>query len=690
MPSSSSFSSLHLLLSLFTFYFFSQSSINAQESNSLDSVCKQSTCGNVIISSPFWSRSSNETSAATAVRAYYCGYYGFGIDCVDNQPIFNISNVNYTVQSINYIDKTFTIFDTNAIKTNPSCPRARHNVSIEHLPLGFSSSDLNLTFYFNCSSNLSNHAKDIECLKSGEELSFVFVKGKEPELPDGGFINWASDCDEVVDVTVIDGEIDQGNNLIVGFPAAMKKGFELNWSQSEDCEKCMNTDGRCGVSKLSDGTENFACFCSNDGGFKTTNNHCGGSKRVKLIVVLVTGLSVPIGTLLVAGIAFLLYRRYKKKKRQQRYYSNSSSWTSSQITSSSYTSSKKVDIEKASNYYGVQIFGYSELDKATNHFDSKKQLGDGGFGSVYLGKLRDGRHVAVKRLYENNYKRVEQFMNEVELLARLRHKNLVSLYGCTSSKCQVLLLVYEYISNGTVADHLHGRKSKTGSLPWITRMSIAVETANALTFLHISKVVHRDVKTNNILLDDNFCVKVADFGLSRLFPTDVSHVSTAPQGTPGYVDPEYHRCYQLTNKSDVYSFGVVLVELISSKSPVDITRHRHEINLSAMAINKIQNRALHELVDTTLGFETDSKVTTMITKVAELAFRCLQNESDLRPTMEEVCKILKEIQREGYDANHVDADELDVMEDDVVPLRSDPALLSPNSTTQSSMVIPSA
>lgn len=295
------------------------------------------------------------------------------------------------------------------------------------------------------------------------------------------------------------------------------------------------------------------------------------------------------------------------------------------------------------------------------------------------GKLRDGRAVAVKRLYENNYKRVEQFMTEVDILTRLHHPYLVSLYGCTSRHSRELLLVYEYIPNGTVADHLHGERTKPDALPWPTRMKIAVETASALAYLHASDIIHRDVKTNNILLDNNFCVKVADFGLSRLFPLDVTHVSTAPQGTPGYVDPEYHECYQLTDKSDVYSFGVVLVELISSMPAVDITRHRHEINLSNMAINKIQSDALNELVDPSLGFESDYATRKMISAVAELAFQCLQSAKELRPCMEKVSEELKEIQNEDY--NMVKAEEMDIPSDDVVLLKSGPLPLSPDTVT---------
>lgn len=295
----------------------------------------------------------------------------------------------------------------------------------------------------------------------------------------------------------------------------------------------------------------------------------------------------------------------------------------------------------------------------------------------------------MKRLYENNCRRVEQFKNEVKILTRLRHKNLVQLYGCTSRHSRELLLVYEYIPNGTVADHLHGEKAKPDTLPWHTRMKIAIETASALAYLHASGTIHRDVKTTNILLDDHFCVKVADFGLSRLFPDDVTHISTAPQGTPGYVDPEYHQCYQLTDKSDVYSFGVVLIELISSMPAVDITRHRHEINLSSMAINKIQNGKLHELVDPTLGFEADHRVRKMINGVAELAFQCLQSVKEMRPSMEEVVERLREIQNDGKDKTK--AEEMDISAaEDVVLLKNEPPPPSPDSNMRSSATTPNA
>lgn len=257
-------------------------------------------------------------------------------------------------------------------------------------------------------------------------------------------------------------------------------------------------------------------------------------------------------------------------------------------------------------------------------------------------------------------------MNEVKILSLLNHQNLVSLYGSTSHHSSELLLVYEFIPNGTVADHLHGSRAAERILTWPMRLRIAIETADALAYLHAvdPPIVHRDVKTTNILLDNNFHVKVADFGLSRLFPMDATHVSTAPQGTPGYMDPEYHRCFQLSGKSDVYSFGVVLIELISSKPPIDLQRERSDINLANMAIAKIQNHELVDLLDKELWHPNDEATRMRITMVAELAFRCLQANGDLRPSIKEVLHELIAIENVTSDSGKQADDAAALVQDD--------------------------
>ncbi|KAH1035693.1 hypothetical protein AAZX31_20G107700 [Glycine max] len=430
---------------------------------------------------------------------------------------------------------------------------------------------------------------------------------------------------------------------------------------SNDCDQCYNHRG--GQCRL-DANKKFYC----KEGPKNKS-----SKSLKLILGLVTGLSVILSAILIIG--YIVFRRKYTPSHPQ---SQSRNTYVDVIGPSS-----NPDPENGRFYFGVPLFSYKELQKATYNFHHARQLGSGGFGTVYYGKLQDGREVAIKRLYEHNYRRVEQFMNEVQILTRLRHKNLVSLYGCTSSHSRELLLVYEHVPNGTVACHLHGELARRDTLPWHTRMKIAIETASALSYLHASDIIHRDVKTKNILLNESFSVKVADFGLSRLFPNDVTHVSTAPLGTPGYVDPEYHQCYQLTNKSDVYSFGVVLIELLSSMPAIDMTRRRDEINLSNLAINKIQQSAFSELVDPCLGFDSDSEVKRMMVSVAELAFQCLQRDKELRPSMDEVLKVLMRIETGKDMGEHPD---------DVEDLRP-PSLPSPdwdeNGLVRKMMVHPS-
>jgi serine/threonine protein kinase len=207
------------------------------------------------------------------------------------------------------------------------------------------------------------------------------------------------------------------------------------------------------------------------------------------------------------------------------------------------------------------------------------------------------------------------------------------------------MLVYEYVENKDLEHHL--RIARIFHLPWNIRMNIAVEIASALKYIHALDIIHRDIKPSNILLNKDMHAKVGDFGFARHVPNDQIYIKTNHvRGTPGYEDPEYIRTYQFSKKSDVYSFGVVLIQLISSLEAIDLKRG-NDCNLIPMAMEMIQNNALDKLVDGTLGFDSDPRVTDMITGVIELAVRCVEKSSRDRPSMDEVFKRLEEIQSAG-------------------------------------------
>ncbi|KAM5566599.1 LEAF RUST 10 DISEASE-RESISTANCE LOCUS RECEPTOR-LIKE PROTEIN KINASE-like 1.5 [Rosa sericea] len=304
------------------------------------------------------------------------------------------------------------------------------------------------------------------------------------------------------------------------------------------------------------------------------------------------------------------------------------------------------------------VFTYEELESSTNKFDTRRKIGDGGFGSVYLGQLYDSRVVAVKYLHRPHHSAASGkafsnkcFCNEILILSSIDHPNLVKLHGYCSDP-RGLLLVYDYVPNGTLADHLHGPKSlyRKGSMTWQVRVDIALQTAMVMEYLHFSvvpPVVHRDITSSNIFVEKDMRIKVGDFGLSRLlvFPETTSsssgYVWTGPQGTPGYLDPDYHRSFRLTDKSDVYSFGVVLLELISGQKAVDQRRDKRELALADMMVSKIQMGLLHQVVDPVLI--VDGNVTDGVDVAAELAFRCVAAEKDDRPDAREVVEELRRI-----------------------------------------------
>ncbi|XP_020203349.1 wall-associated receptor kinase-like 18 isoform X2 [Cajanus cajan] len=294
--------------------------------------------------------------------------------------------------------------------------------------------------------------------------------------------------------------------------------------------------------------------------------------------------------------------------------------------------------ETNSKTKALKIFHHAELQEATDNFNTC--LGKGGYGSVYY----DGREVAIKCFHDENdtEETIKQFLKETEILSLLHHQNLVSLYGRTSHHSNKHMLVYEYISNGTLSKHLH--ESSSGKLPWQARLNIAIETATALVYLHDSGIIHRDVKGSNILLDENFTVKVADFGLSRSLPDHVTHVSTIPVGTRAYMDPDYYESGRVSDKSDVFSFGVVLFELISSNPPGSMVGTDY-VTLAQFAKRKILNQELNAVVDPSFWLASDKNMMEMVTAVAELAFQCVQCPKEFRPSMKQVLETLEGISK---------------------------------------------
>jgi serine/threonine protein kinase len=291
----------------------------------------------------------------------------------------------------------------------------------------------------------------------------------------------------------------------------------------------------------------------------------------------------------------------------------------------------------------ARIFSAEELKTATNNYSETRILGRGAYGTVYKGILQYEVVVAVKksRVFDEN--QVEQFVNEITLLSQTDHPNVVKLLGCCL-ETQVPLLVYEFIPNGTLFQHIHN-KSAPVSLTWEDTLRIAAETAEALAYLHSTSsipIIHRDIKSSNILLDENFVAKISDFGASRSVPFDQTHVTTLIQGTIGYLDPEYFQSGLLTEKSDVYSFGVVLAELLTRQKPISVGRPEESCNLPMhMVILFNEERLLKEIEPHILAEAGEEQ----LYAVAQLSVRCLNMNGQERPIMKEVASVLDQLRR---------------------------------------------
>lgn len=312
-------------------------------------------------------------------------------------------------------------------------------------------------------------------------------------------------------------------------------------------------------------------------------------------------------------------------------------------SSSSYglvSASPLVGLPEFSHLGWGHWFTLRDLELATNRFSKENVLGEGGYGVVYRGRLINGTEVAVKRLLNNLGQAEKEFRVEVEAIGHVRHKNLVRLLGyCVEGIHR--MLVYEYVNTGNLEQWLHGAMRQYGVLSWEARMKVILGTAKALAYLHEAiepKVVHRDIKSSNILIDDEFNAKVSDFGLAKLLGSGKSHVTTRVMGTFGYVAPEYANTGLLNEKSDVYSFGVLLLEAVTGRDPVDYGRPANEVNLVEWLKVMVGTRRAEEVADPNLEVKPTIRA---LKRALLVALRCVDPDSDKRPKMGQVVRMLE-------------------------------------------------
>lgn len=298
-------------------------------------------------------------------------------------------------------------------------------------------------------------------------------------------------------------------------------------------------------------------------------------------------------------------------------------------------------MQDGENQESFRIFSSKELKSATNGFHSSKKLGEGGFGSVYKGRLRDGSLVAIKVLSTEieSMRGEREFIAELSALSVIRHENLVRLQGCCVDGAG-RYLVYDYMENNSLTHTLLGGEQNRMRFSWDARRHISLGIARGLAYLHEEvepHILHRDIKASNILLDENFTPKVGDFGLSKLLRDNHSHISTRVAGTIGYLAPEYAISGRLTRKSDVYSFGVLLLEIVSGRAVVDFDLEHGEHHLVQKAWEAFKAGNLVQLVDPTLqmNFPEDEAI-----RFLKLGLLCVQEMAKLRPQMSRAVKIL--------------------------------------------------
>ncbi|XP_074275220.1 wall-associated receptor kinase 5-like [Silene latifolia] len=401
-----------------------------------------------------------------------------------------------------------------------------------------------------------------------------------------------------------------------------------------DIDECANPELNNCSNICSNNGGSFSCSCPK--GYQGDAMRPGsGCIRTNTQFVMRFSMGMSFGFLICMSFIALIYfsiRRKKLIKMREKFFENNGGMLLKQQLAP-YEGKDKSN-------GSFKIYSSDELRSITDNYSEARILGKGGYGIVYKGILKDGSVVAVKMSKFVDQTQIEQFINEVAILTQINHRNVVRLKGCCL-ETEVPVLVYEYISNGTLFEHIH-RKGGAYWLTWRNCIRLAMEAANALSYLHSAAsppIIHRDVKSSNILIDDSFKAKISDFGASRLISIEQTEVTTLVLGTRGYLDPEYFQTSVLTEKSDVYSFGVLLAELLTKQLPLSLERKIEERNLAAYFLQAMKEDRLLEVLDPQLVSEASDEE--QLFDVAKLVKHCLSLKGEDRPCMSEVAARLE-------------------------------------------------